>query len=162
MTTKEILRVNLFPNPDLRPTGLTSGLWGSTYVECFPGDGTLVVPAKTEGGSTTAEQQGYVQLDISGLLEPDAEYVLSAIRLSGTGKCGIQYNVSGLTFTTTDDGELAEFRFVPARIHDPSNLMVYFETGTWTRPSIELASTYDAAVSGGGLRFFAWDTMPRP
>ena len=27
---------------------------------------------------------------------------------------------------------------------------------------LELASTYDAAVSGGGLRFFAWDTMPRP
>ena len=29
-------------------------------------------------------------------------------------------------------------------------------------PQLELASTYDAAVSGGGLRFFAWDTMPRP
>lgn len=29
------------------------------------------------------------------------------------------------------------------------------------QPQLELASTFDAAVSGGGLRFFAWDTMPR-
>lgn len=27
-------------------------------------------------------------------------------------------------------------------------------------PQLELASTFDAAVSGGGLKFFAWDTMP--
>ena len=30
----------------------------------------------------------------------------------------------------------------------------------FAEPQLELASTYDAAVSGGGLRFFAWDLMP--
>lgn len=162
MTTKEILRVNLFPNPNFSPTGLTHGLWGMQYVECFPGDGTLTVPEKDPNGTTTAQKQGYVQLDISGLLDADTEYVLSVIRLSGTKLCGIYYNNQGITATPADHGDLLTLRFTPSRIHDPSSLMVNFDTGVWTRPIIELASTYDAAVSGGGLRFFAWDTMPRP
>lgn len=29
-------------------------------------------------------------------------------------------------------------------------------------PLLELAETFDAAVAGGGLFFFAWDTMPDP
>ncbi len=162
MTTTEIIRKNLFPNPNFSPTGLTHGLWGAQYVECFPGDGTLTVPEKDPNGTTAAQKQGYVQLDISGLLDADTEYVLSVIRLSGTKLCGIYYNNQGITVTPADHGDLLTLRFTPSRVHDPSSLMVNFDTGVWTRPIIEPAATYDAAMAGGGLRFFAWDTMPDP
>lgn len=155
-----MMRRNLFPNPDFLPTGLTHGLWGKQYRECFPGDGTLVVPSKTEDGTTEAQQKGYVQLDISGLLEPDAEYVLSVIRLEGSKMCGVHYISQGMTVTPTDHGDLLEFRFTPSSIHDPSSLMVNFNTGVWTQPSIEPAETYDAASSAGGPRFFSGNTTP--
>ena len=60
----------------------------------------------------------------------------------------------GLRFTAASDRVALIFR---------GAMDMAGETGVevWN-PQLELASTYDAAVSGGGLRFFAWNTMPRP
>lgn len=159
------IRINLFPNPDLSPTGLTSGLWGSKYPECFPGDGTLVVPEKDTSVTTAAQKQGYVQLNISNLLNLDVEYVFSAVRLKGTGKISIQYVNTGLITEETSEGTVLTYRFVPSeRGYNVKNLMALFDPGTWTRPSIEAASTYDMAKAAGwnsmGPRFFSGNSFP--
>lgn len=162
MTTKEILRVNHIPSPFFKTERLT-------------------VASKTNNASVTFSRGiGYdlrsndslpAQINLSLPTIDDGQWVLSTVvsantgdpwvlrvvtedfsdelaRKDGTGT-GRTVNVD-IRFTKKTDKKLV--------LQMQITKLFIIRTGM----QLELASTYDAAVSGGGLRFFAWDTMPRP
>lgn len=152
--TTEIIRKNMFPNPRFNPEGYRYGAWNIDYAECMS-DGVLSMSPRLNDGS-------FVEIATSGLTAGE-EYVFSAKPVGET--TGIS-----LAFWTIRDGkhtsysaELVGDRFIGRMIASGNKIeRLVFTHGQWMEPLIELASTFDVAVSGGGLRFFAWDTMPRP
>lgn len=176
MTTKEILRVNLFPNPHF----LTTGRRYSNKA----GEGTVnysVAGGSGEMSMRSADDTGFrVAYDIDGFVS-GAEYVIDAIVwVSGD----YEPNVTAPIVIGSIDPEGNNWRGIgqsndwehgsnkiSARFTVPSGITrarVEFcspkhadAIANWNSPQLELASTFDAAVSGGGLKFFAWDTMPR-
>lgn len=165
MTTKEILRVNLFSNARCVASGakpaatnanieagaVSSGLtWfrftitnheqaGPVYfhgLRTVPGE-TYVFRAKIHANDDT-QARIFDTPSQNPLVDIDIKKMMSA------------YKEARFTALSDQTG----IRFSVPMIED-GYLM-------FTEPQLELASTYDAAVSGGGLRFFAWDTMPRP
>lgn len=171
-----IHRVNLFPNPHF----LTTGRRYSSKV----GDGTVsysVAGGSGEMSLRSADDTGFrVAYDLDGFVS-GSEYVIDAIvwvngnyepnmtapilvgSIDSEGK-----NWQGIG--SSNDWKLGQNK-TSARFTVPSGITrVRLEfcspkhadaIANWKSPQLELASTYDAAVAGGGLRFFAWDTMPR-
>ena len=164
MTTKEILRVNLFPNARCVASGakpyatnanieagaVSGGLtWfrftiknheqaGPVYfheLRTVPGE-TYVFRAKIHANDDT-QARIFDDPSEKTLVDIDIEQMRS------------MYKEARFTALSDQTG----IRFSVPMIEDGYLMLA--------EPQLELASTYDAAVSGGGLRFFAWDTMPR-
>lgn len=155
-TTKEIYRVNLFLNPLFNPDGMHMGAFNENNSGFMPGDGTFRVVGRN-----------------ANLLLPElevgAEYVFrcEVVAKPEDGQARIILWTGGSVQLSSavnpvDGVILIRFRYRTGETGGQSKNRALFEPGTYTHPQLELASTYDAAVSGGGLRFFAWDTMPRP
>lgn len=174
MTTKAIIRVNLFPNPRF----LTTGRQYSNKV----GEGTVRYANAGGPGEMSlhsADDTGFrVAYDIDGLIS-GAEYVIDAnVWVSGDYEPNrtapiligsIDPDNNWKEIGKSNDWKSGTSR-ISARFTVPSGITrVRIEfcspkhtdaIANWTSPQLELASTFDAAVSEGGLRFFAWDTMP--
>lgn len=155
-TTKEIYRVNLFLNPLFNPDGMHMGAFNEDNSEFMPEDGTFRVVGRN-----------------ANLLLPElevgAEYVFrcEVIAEPEDGQARISLWAGGSVqlsnLTSPVDGViLIRFKYRAGETGDQSKNRALFGPGTYTRPQLELASTFDPATAGGGLRFFAWDTMPRP
>lgn len=171
MTTKEILRVNLFPNarcvasgrqPDVK-IDLQSIGWNTA------GHNSISLVNENNNGAfacwyipVTAGKEYVFRCGIVYASETSARGPIVEVRdkdrdgaiLANIGNTKPDQSEQILRFTAASDRVALIFR---------GALRMAGETGVevWN-PLLELASTYDAAVSGGGLRFFAWDTMPRP
>ena len=164
MTTKEILRVNLFPNARCVASG------AKPY---SPNAG--IEAGAVSGGLTwfrftieNHEQAGPVYFH--GLRTvPGETYVFRAkIHANTDSQARIFDNPSEKTLVDIDIKQMQsvykEARFTALSDQTSIRFSVpMIEDGylMLAEPQLELASTYDAAVSGGGVRFFAWDTMPR-
>lgn len=170
MTTKEILRVNLFPNARCVASGsqpdpkadLASINWNPTD-HCFSlvneGDAgafaVWLIPVTA--GSAYVVRCGIVYGSGNPARGPIVEIRdndASGESLARIGDTKPSQSEQVLRFTANSNRVALIFRGAK---NEPG------KTGVQVRqPQFELASTYDAAVSGGGLKFFAWDTMPRP
>ena len=154
--TKEIYRVNLFLNPLFNPDGMHMGAFNEDNSGFMPGDGTFRVVGRS------------AQLLLPEL-EVGAEYVFrcEVVAEPEDGQARIvlwadgSVQLSGAV-NPVDGVILVRFKYKTDETGDQSKNRALFGPGTYTRPHLELAETYDAAVAGGGLRFFAWNTMPRP
>lgn len=145
-TTKEIYRVNLFLNPLFNPDGMHMGAFNEDNSGFMPGDGTFRVVGRN----------AHLLLPE---LEVGAEYVFRCEVVSGQedGSTRISLwadnSVQLSNLTSPVDGViLIRFRYRTGETGDQSKNRALFGPGTYTRPHLELASTYDAAVAGGGLR----------
>ena len=165
MTTTEIIRKNLFPNarcvasgakPDATNANIEAGAvsggltWfrftiknheqaGPVYfhrLRTVPGE-TYVFRAKIHANDDT-QALIFDTPSQNPLVDMDIKQMMSVYEEA--------------RFTALSDQ--TSIRFSVPMIEDGYLMLA--------EPQLELASTYDAAVSGGGLRFFAWDTMPRP
>lgn len=165
MTTKEILRVNLFPNarcvasgakPDAAHANIEAGAVSSglTWFR-------FTVKNHEQAGAVYFHRLRTV---------PGETYVFRAkIHANADSQARIFDAPSQTPLVDIDIKKMVsvykEARF--AALSDQTSIRFHvpmIEDGylMFAEPQLELASTYDAAVSGGGLRFFAWDTMPRP
>lgn len=144
--TKEIYRVNLFLNPLFNPDGMHMGAFNEDNSGFMPGDGTFRVVGRN----------AHLLLPE---LEVGAEYVFRcevvAEQEDGSTRislwAGGSVQLSNLV-APVDGVILIRFRYRTGETGDQSKNRVLFGPGTYTRPHLELASTYDAAVAGGGLR----------
>lgn len=165
MTTKEILRVNLFPNARCVASGVKPDATNANIEAGAVSSGLtwfrFTIKNHEQAGSVYFHRLRTV---------PGEMYVFRA-------KIHANDDVQALIFDTPSQNPLVdidikkmmsvykEARFTA--LSDQTSIrfgIPMIEGGylMFTEPQLELASTYDAAVSGGGLRFFAWDTMPRP
>lgn len=155
-TTKEIYRVNLFLNPLFNPDGMHMGAFNEDNSGFMPGDGTFRVVGRN------------AQLLLPEL-EVGAEYVFrcEVVAEPEDGQARIilwadgSVQLSGAV-NPVDGVILIRFKYKTDETGDQSRNRALFEPGTYTRPHLELASTYDAAVAGGGASFFSYRTMPLP
>ena len=170
MTTTEIIRKNLFPNArcvqsGAQPAEIFDGnvMWGWSYRPGF-----LLKSTNTAGA--------YARFDVAGL-EPLAEYVLAveAGWSAETDKArgpivSVNNDDAANTTIVKDTGTRPEARQRLLRFTAPQDGHVRVCFRGPAEPDgqigfydiqLELASTFDPATAGGGLRFFAWDTMPR-
>lgn len=154
--TKEIYRVNLFLNPLFNPDGMHMGAFNEDNSGFMPGDGTFRVVGRN----------AHLLLPE---LEVGSEYVFRCEVVAGQedGQTRISLWADGSVqlsnlVAPVDGVILIRFTYRTDETGDQSKNRALFGPGTYTHPQLELASTFDAAVSGGGLRFFAWNTMPRP
>ena len=170
MTTTEIIRKNLFPNarcvasgrqPDVK-TDLQSIGWNTA------GHNSISLVNQNNLGAfacwyipVTAGKEYVFRCGIIYQSENTARGYIVEIRdkdgsgasLANIGDTKPSQNEQVLRFTAKSDRVALIFRGAK---DEPGKIGVE----VWN-PQLELASTYDAAVSGG-LNFFAWDTMPRP
>ena len=154
--TKEIYRVNLFLNPLFNPDGMHMGAFNEDNSGFMPGDGTFRVVGRS----------AHLLLPE---LEVGAEYVFRCEVVSEQEDnsprislwTGGSVQLSNLT-SPVDGVILIRFRYRTDAAGDQSKNRALFGPGTYTRPHLELASTYDAAVAGGGASFFSYRTMPLP
>lgn len=142
-------RINLFPNPGFDPDGFAAGVWDGDHSAEMPGDGTFVPDPGHE----------YSTLKLPELRE-GVEYVIS-LKAVGTTVVTCWLNDAQQWFTKGDDDVFTLRYTVAAGESQASNRFVFTRGVVYSEPQIEPASTSDPAVAGGGLRFFAWDTMPR-
>lgn len=170
MTTKEILRVNLFPNARCVASGsqpnqkadLASINWSSTnhfFSLVNEGDAGAfafwLIPVTA--GSAYVVRCGIIYRSGNPARGPIVEIRdndANGVSLASIGDTKPSQSEQVLRFTAKSDRVALIFRGAKNEAGKTS-------VEVW-HPHLELASTYDAAVSGGGLRFFAWDTMPRP
>ena len=165
MTTKEILRVNLFPNARRVASGAKPNSTNTTI------DAGVVSGGLTWFRFTIKnhEQAGPVYFRELRTV-PGETYVFRAkIHANADTQARIFDNPSEKTLVDIDIKQMEsvykEARFTALSDQTSIRFSVPMIEGGYlmfAEPQFELASTYDAAVSGGGLRFFAWDTMPRP
>lgn len=171
MTTKEILRVNLFPNARC----VASGRQPDEKIEVqsigwnTAGHNSISLVNENDNGAfacwlipVTAGSAYVFRCGIVYASETSARGPIVEVRdkdrggaiLANIGNTKPDQSEQILRFTAASDRVALIFR---------GALRMAGETGVevWN-PQLELASTYDAAVAGGGLRFFAWDTMPDP
>lgn len=154
--TKEIYRVNLFLNPLFNPDGMHMGAFNEDNSGFMPGDGTFRVVGRS----------AHLLLPE---LEVGAEYVFrcEVVAEPEDGQARIilwadgSVQLSGAV-NPVDGVILIRFKYKTDETGDQSKNRALFGPGTYTRPHLELASTYDAAVSGGGASFFSYRTMPLP
>ena len=132
-------RINWFPNPLFDPDGASLGAWGIGYANDMPGDGTL----------RPSNSQGYDELRIPEL-NPGAEYVLSVRSENGRGS--VMFIIGEQDFSTIRpdrNGLIVVRRTVPATGSQKTNRVAFNNSGVYSQPQLELASTYDPAVGGG-------------
>ena len=170
MTTKEILRVNLFPNARCVASGrqpdskadLASINWNSTYhyfslVNEGDAGAFAVWLIPVTAGSAYVFRCGIIYESGNQARGPIVEIRdgdAKGASLAGIGQTKPSQSEQVLRFTAKSGRVALIFR-------GAKNEAGKIGVQVW-QPQFELASTYDDAVSGGGLRFFAWDTMPRP
>lgn len=163
MTTKEILRVNHIPSPFFKTEPLTRGSkTDNANIEFFAGTGY----------NFTSTDKANAQINLLLPVIEAGDWVFSCDLAAGTSSnyaarlVADDFSKEYAKSEGVGDGSYhavtLRFKYDAVRramlqIH--TNNFVNLRNGL----QLELASTYDAAVSGGGgLRFFAWDTMPRP
>lgn len=161
MTSKEILRVNHIPSPFFKKDRLTvASKTGNASVSFSSGVGydfrsTDAAMAQINLSLPTIDNGEWVLSTVVSANKGDQwtmrvvtdDFSDELVRKDETGT-GLTVNVD-LRFTKNTDKKLL--------LQLQITKLFIIRTGM----QLELASTYDAAVSGGGLRFFAWDTMPR-
>ena len=170
MTTTEIIRKNLFPNARCVTAGsqpnlefdLASINWNSTdhhFSLVNEGDAGAfacwLIPVTA--GSAYVVSCGIIYGSGNRARGPIVEIRdndSTGVTLAGIGDTKPSQSEQVLRFTAKSDMVALIFR-------GAKNEAGKIGVQVW-QPQFELASTYDAAVAGGGLRFFAWDTMPRP
>lgn len=150
--TKEIYRVNLFLNPLFSPSGMHMGAFNEDNSGFMPGDGTFSVVGRNA-------QLLLPELEVGSeyvfRCEVVAEQEDDSTRISLWTDSSVQLS----NFVAPADGViLIRFRYRTGETGDQSKNRVLFGKGTYTHPQLELASTFDAAVSGGG---FASSAAPR-
>ena len=178
MTATEIIRKNLFPNArcvasgtrpvytgdiseiiweyeDLTGFCVVSDLEGIGAIVVFKVDGLnpgdrYVLDCKVYWNSGIA-RGSIISVETSG----DTGGTVLATISSGSSKPSERQQT--LRFTAPANG-VVYLKFRGPNPRDESNIDMKC---AFYNIQLELASTFDAAVSGGGLRFFAWDTMPR-
>lgn len=166
MTTTEIIRKNLFPNARCVASGVKPDTNANANIEAG-----VVSSGLTWFRFTIKNHEQAGAVYFHGLRTvPGETYVFRA-------KIHANDDVQALIFDMTSQKPLVyidieqglsvykEARFTALSDQTSIRFSVPMIEGGYlmfTEPQLEMASTYDAAVSGGGLRFFAWDTMPRP
>ncbi|WP_288439458.1 hypothetical protein [uncultured Bifidobacterium sp.] len=171
MTTKEILRVNLFPNarcvasgrqPDVK-IDLQSIGWNTAGAHSI-----RLINSNDTGAfvcwyiPVTAGSAYVFRCVIIYASETSARGYIAEFRdkdengasLANIGNTKPDQSEQILRFTAASNRVALIFR-------GAKDMAGKTGVEVWN-PQLELASTFDAAVSGGGLRFFAWNTMPRP
>lgn len=135
------MRVNMYPNPRFSPDGASTGTWHFDYANDMPGDGTL----------RPSNSQGYDELRIPEL-EPGVEYVFS-VRSENRLGSGMLVIADKYSQRAVPDGSgLIVVRLTaPATGSQQENRVVFDAPGVYSQPQLELASTYDAALGGGGI-----------
>ena len=166
MTTKEICRVNLFPNARCVATGKHESYTVNSSVE-FGVVSSGLEWVRCSPVTLDRENSAAYFGDLRTI--PGSEYVFRA-KIHASSKVQIRIFDNGSQTKLVDINIPAmgstyyEARFTALSDDTTVRFEVPLVDGGYTmftQPQLELASTYDAAVSGGGLRFFAWDTMPR-
>lgn len=169
MTTTEIIRKNLFPNARCVASGAQpyQVLDGQLEWGWNSRSGFLLTSSKDLGT--------FAGFDVEGL-EPGSEYVLAveagwlastdaargaivSVQNADESDTSIVSDVSGrpparqrlLRFTAPQDGHVHVCFRGPNEV---DGKIGFYDI------QLELSFTYDAAVAGGGLRFFSWATMP--
>lgn len=137
-----MMRVNMYPNPRFSPDGASTGAWGIDYAKDMPGDGTL----------RPSHSQGYDELHIPEL-EPGVEYVFSVRSENRLGGAMVVIaNTYSSTISPDGNGLIVVRLTAPATgILQKENRIVFSNQGVYSQPQLELASTYDAALGGGGI-----------
>ena len=162
MTTKEILRVNHIPSPFFKTEPLKmASKSDNAQIEFFAGIGY----------NFTSTDKATTQINLLLPIIEAGDWVFScdlAAAASSNYAARLvaddfskEYAKSEGVGDSSYHAVTLHFRYDAARramLQIRTNDFVNLRNGL----QLELASTYDAAVSGGGLRFFAWDTMPRP
>lgn len=171
MTTKEILRVNLFPNArcvasgrqpdvkaDLQSIGWnTAGAHSIRLINSNDAGAFAFWLIPVTAGSAYVFRCGIIYGSGNPARGPIVEIRddnANGVSLASIGDTKPSQSEQVLRFTAKSDRVALIFR-------GAKNEAGKTGVEVWN-PQLELASTFDAAVSGGGLRFFAWDTMPRP
>lgn len=142
--TKEIYRVNLFLNPLFNPDGMHMGAFNEDNSGFMPGDGTFRVVGRN---ANLLLPELEVRAEYVFRCEVVAEQEGNSPRISIWAGNSVQ--LSNLT-SPADGVILIRFRYRAGETGDQSKNRALFGPGTYTRPHLELASTYDAAVAGGG------------
>ena len=169
MTTTEIIRKNLFPNARCVASG-------AQPYQVLDGQITWGWNSRSGFLLTSSKDLGtFAGFDVEGL-EPGSEYVLAveagwlattdmargaivSVQNADESNTSIVSDVSGrpadrqrlLRFTAPLDGHVRVCFRGPSEV---GGKIGFYDI------QLELASTFDAAVAGGGLRFFSWATMP--
>ena len=169
MTTKEFLRVNLFPNARCVASGrqpnqkadVQSINWNSTdhhFGLVNEGDAGAfafwLIPVTA--GSAYVFRCGIIYGSGNPARGPIVEIRdnnANGASLASIGNTKPSQGEQVLRFTAKSAQVALIFR-------GAKNEAGKIGVDVW-KPILELAETFDAAVAGGGLRFFAWDTMPR-
>lgn len=135
------MRVNMYPNPRFSPDGASTGAWGIDYANDMPGDGTL----------RPSHSQGFDELHVPEL-DPGAEYVFSVRSENGRGSVMLVIGERYSSNTVPDGNGMLVIRLTaPATGSQKKNRVVFSNQGVYSQPQLELASTYDAALGGGGI-----------
>lgn len=156
MTTTEIIRRNLFLNPLFDPAGMHMGAFGEDNAGFMPGDGTFRVEGRAAHLLLPELEVGVEYVFRCEVVEeaPDGD-----TRVSLWTDGSVQ--LSNLT-KPVDGVILIRFTYRTDAAGDQSKNRALFGKGQYTHPQLELASTFDAAVAGGGASFFSGDTNPLP
>lgn len=144
--TKEIYRVNLFLNPLFNPDGMHMGAFNEDNSGFMPGDGTFRVVGRSAHLLLPELEVGAEYVFRCEVVEEDPD---------GDTRASLwtDGNVRLSNFVSPVDGViLIRFKYKTDETGDQSKNRVLFGKGTYTHPQLELASTFDAAVAGGGLR----------
>ena len=135
------MRVNMYPNPRFSPDSASTGAWGIDYANDMPGDGTL----------RPSHSQGFDELHVPEL-NPGAEYVFSVRSENGRGSVILVIGERYSSRTVPDGNGMIVLRLTaPATGSQKKNRVVFSNQGVYSQPQLELASTYDAALGGGGF-----------
>lgn len=134
-------RINWYPNPRFDRNGASLGAWGLDYANDMPGDGTL----------RPSQSQGFDELHVPEL-DPGVEYVFSVRSENGRGSVMLVIGELYSSKTVPDGNGMIVIRLTaPATGSQKENRVVFYNQGVYSQPQLELASTYDAALGGGGI-----------
>nr|DAD94635.1 MAG TPA: hypothetical protein [Siphoviridae sp. ctfdk3] len=132
------MRVNMYPNPRFDRNGASLGAWGFDYAKDMPGDGTLRPSASG----------GFDELRIPEL-DLGVEYVFSVRSENRLGGVMVVIADTYSSKISPDGNGLIVVRLtVPTTGSQKENRVVFYNSGVYSQPQLELASAYDAAPGG--------------